>query len=125
MHVLIMEDDTFFQKFYSSKLTESGFQVTVASDGEEGLAKLAQSRPDLILLDIIMPKKDGFDVLKAISVDHSLRTIPILVFSTLGQEQDIQKAKALGAYDYVNKSLLDYNVLLTKVNQVVSMLKKS
>lgn len=125
MHVLIMEDDVFFQKFYSSKLTESGFQVTIASDGQEGLEKLAKVRPDLILLDIIMPKKDGFDVLKAITADKQLRSIPVLVFSTLGQEQDVQKAKALGAYDFVNKSLLDYNVLLTKVNKVVSMIQKS
>lgn len=113
MRILVMEDDVFFQKFYSTKLAEQGFQVSVAGDGEEGLQMLPQVNPNLILLDIIMPKKDGFEVLKTLAANKN--TIPIIVFSSLGQETDIEKAKSLGAADYINKSFYDFDILLSKI----------
>lgn len=118
MKILTVEDDHFFQKFYAEKLREQGFTVDVASDGEEGLQKAREFHPDLILLDIIMPKKDGFDVLTDISQDPQLKSIPVLVFSTLGLENDVQKALQLGARGFVNKSLLDFNALLTKIQEI-------
>ncbi len=121
MKILIIEDDKFFQNFYLIKLQEKGFQVDIASDGEEGLDKIKNNKPDLILLDIILPKKDGFEVLSSIANDNNLKNIPVLVFSTLGQESDIEKAKKLGAKDYVNKSFFDFDILF---NKIVSNLKK-
>lgn len=121
MKILVVEDDKFFQNFYSIKLKEKGFEVEIATDGEEGLNKLKASKPDLILLDIIMPKKDGFDFLKELSIDQINNKIPVVVFSTLGQEADIQKAKSLGARDYVNKSFFDFENLY---NKIVSYLQK-
>lgn len=115
MRVLIIEDDKFFQKFYASKLKEDGYDVQVASDGQEGL-KVAQAfLPNLILLDIIMPRTDGFEVLQQASTIEALNKIPILVFSTLGQEQDVEKAKKLGAVGYINKSFFDYDKLRKKI----------
>ena len=116
MKLLLIEDDIFFRRFYVEKLKEKGFDVAEADDGEQGLEKIESFKPDLIVLDIIMPKKDGFEVLKNLQNDSSLKKIPVLIFSTLGQEADVEKAKKLGAADYVNKSMFDFNELLTKIN---------
>lgn len=116
MKILIADDDNFFRNFYSTKLKENGFEVEIAEDGEEALAKAKVFLPDLILLDIIMPKKDGFSTLTDIKSDPQLATIPIIIFSTLGQETDIAKAKTLGASDYVNKSYFDFPNMLAKIN---------
>jgi len=119
MNILIVEDDVFFQKFYSTKLQEAGFKVDIASDGDEGLVKTRKVKPDLIILDIIMPKKDGFGFLEDISKDDELKKIPILVFSTLGQDNDVQKALNLGAVGYVNKTFFDFGNLKTKIEDAI------
>lgn len=114
--ILIVEDDAFFQKFYTTKLTEKGFEIFLAIDGEDALQKITEVKPDLVLLDIIMPKIDGFEVLTVIKENPETRNIPIIVFSSLGQEDDIKKAKALGAVDYMYKSFYDFDLLLSKIN---------
>ncbi len=119
MKILLIEDDTFFREFYAAKLKEEGMEIEIASDGEEGLDKAAKVKPDVILLDIIMPKKDGFEVLQAMSLNPALKKIPVIVFSTLGQESDVEKAKKLGATDYINKSFFDFEGLKTKIQAVV------
>lgn len=119
MHVLIADDDAFFRTFYESKLTETGFSVETAADGKQALEKAKQHIPDLILLDIIMPEKNGFEVLQELSNDPQLQKIPVLVFSSLGQEKDVAKAKELGAVDYVNKGTLDFESLLLKIFTVI------
>ncbi|OGK24975.1 hypothetical protein A2954_05280 [Candidatus Roizmanbacteria bacterium RIFCSPLOWO2_01_FULL_37_12] len=125
MKLLLIEDDIFFRRFYVEKLKEKGFVVEEADDGEQGLEKLKTFKPDLAVLDIIMPKKDGFEVLRSMQQDPTLKRIPVLVFSTLGQETDVEKAKSLGASDYVNKSLFDFNQLLAKINTLTKSNPKS
>lgn len=119
MKILLIEDDKFFQTFYSLKLKEAGFDVEVAVDGEEGIAKIQSYNPNLILLDLIMPKKNGFEVLLEKSKDTSIKSIPVIVFSTLGQDQDVKKAMGLGAIDYVNKTFFNFENLLNKINLVI------
>jgi len=119
MNILLAEDDQFFQNFYSRKLAEKGFVVEIAKDGVYELTKMQEKRPDIVLLDLIMPNKDGFDVLSEVSKNDILKGIPILVFSTLGQNADIEKAKSLGATDYVNKTFFDFDNLHTKILSVV------
>ena len=119
MKILLIEDDAFFQKFYATKLTEKGFEVFVASDGEKGLKMVSEVKPNVVLLDIIMPIMDGFEVLEALGKDENLKKIPVLVFSSLGQNQDVQKALKLGAVGYVNKSFYDLDTLLSKITQIV------
>ncbi|MBI5127791.1 response regulator [Candidatus Roizmanbacteria bacterium] len=119
MKVLIADDDVFFRNFYSTKLKENGFIVETASDGDEALEKIKVSKPDLILLDIIMPNKDGFLVLNDLRADQQLSMIPVIVFSTLGQEQDMEKAKTLGAKDYINKSYFDFPKMLEKIKEIM------
>lgn len=118
MKLLLIEDDTFYREFYSEKLKGEDMEVEVAQDGEEGLEKAAKIKPDLILLDIIMPKKDGFEVLQGLSENASLKKIPVIVFSTLGQESDVEKAKALGAVEYINKSFFDFDNLKAKIKAI-------
>lgn len=119
MHILLVDDDRFFQKFYTVKLRENGFTVDTASDGEEALEKIKTLNPELLLLDLIMPKKDGFEVLKALSADGTLLKIPVLVFSSLGQEKDVERAIKLGAKSVVNKSYFDFAGLLKQINDVI------
>lgn len=117
--ILLVEDDAFFQKFYAFKLAEIGYQVVNAVDGEDGILKLQQEMPNLVLLDLIMPKKDGFEVLTARQANPILLQIPVIVFSTLGQEEDVKRAIILGANDYINKSFFDFDSLLGKIQAFI------
>lgn len=119
MKLLLVEDDKFFQKFYAYKLKEQNFEIDLAGDGVEGLAKMQQNPPNLVLLDLIMPNKDGFELLTEKAQIPSIAGIPVIVFSTLGQEQDVERAKKLGAKEYVNKSFFDFETLLAKINAVI------
>lgn len=119
MKVLLVEDDAFFQKFYASKLGEQQYEVQTASNGDEGLTKAASFQPDIIILDIIMPQKNGFEFLAARAQDATLKKIPVIVFSTLGQEEDVKKAMSLGANDFVNKALFDFEAVKQKIQTMV------
>lgn len=118
MKILIAEDDTFFQKFYSSQLTQKGFDVDVAENGAIALEKLKKSKPDIIILDLIMPEKDGFEVLDSLKKDANLSKIPVLVFSTLGQDKDVELALKKGAKAHINKSFFDFDALVKKIHEV-------
>ncbi len=119
MKILLIDDDKFFQQFYSTKLAENKVEVEVAGDGEDGLMKMRSTKPDLVLLDLIMPKMDGFAVLAARSMDENLKKIPVIVFSTLGQEKDIRNAQQLGANGYINKGSFDFNSIVATINKVM------
>lgn len=115
MKILLIDDDVFFQKFYLEKLSERGFEVTSALDGQEGLEQMRTLSPNVVLLDLIMPVKDGFEVLQEVSKDEKLKKIPIIVFSTLGQPSDRQKAQSLGAKEFINKGYYDFEKLITRI----------
>lgn len=104
MKVLVAEDDQFLMNAYKVKLTKSGFEVVVASDGAEALEKLLSEKPDVMVLDLIMPKMDGFAVLEKIHSDEQFQGVPVIVASNLGQDDDIKKAKSLGAQHFIIKS---------------------
>lgn len=118
MRILLVEDDKFFREFYAFKLKEKNIEVGQAGDGEEALKIIPQFKPDIILLDLIMPKKDGFELLQDLSCDNLMSQIPVIVFSTLGQQKDIDRAKQLGAKGYVNKSFFDFDNLLKEILQL-------
>lgn len=117
--ILIIEDDQFFQKFYATKLAEKGYTTAVASNGQEGLDKIQSERPDLILLDLIMPEKDGFEVMKTIREKKLAVNTPILIFSTLSQQDDINQALQLGAIGYINKGVSDFEKSFAKISSLV------
>lgn len=114
--ILIAEDDKFLSNAYRVKLTKSGFTIEMASDGEEAIKKLATFTPDLIILDLVMPIKDGFAVLRELKANAQWKAIPVIVASNLGQKEDLNKAMSLGASDYLIKSDLHIEDLIGKIN---------
>jgi two-component system phosphate regulon response regulator PhoB/two-component system alkaline phosphatase synthesis response regulator PhoP len=117
--ILIGEDDKFLASAYRLKLTKVGFEIQIARDGEEVLKMLQTFTPDLILLDLVMPIKDGFAALEEIRANQSFKSIPILVASNLGQKEDIDRAMGLGANDFVVKSDLSLDELIKKINSML------
>ncbi len=103
-HILYVEDDKFLYTVMEKVLREGGFKVTLARDGEEALEILDSVTPDLILLDILLPKLDGFGVLEKIREDPAKKGIPVIVLSNLGSKIDIEKAKEFGVYKYFVKA---------------------
>ena len=109
MHILLTEDDVFLQRVYAQELRKAGHDVRCAHDGQQAIDMLKESIPDILILDIIMPGKTGFDVLKERSGHPKLAKVPAIMFSSLAQESDMEKAKQLGAVDYIVKSTMDGN----------------
>lgn len=102
--ILIVEDYRFLREAMGKKLKEDGFDVLEAVDGEEGLKKTKEEKPDLVLLDLVLPGIDGFDVLQKIKEDPLLTEVKVIVLSNLGQKEEIEKGMALGANDYLVKA---------------------
>lgn len=101
--ILYVEDESFFAQTISKKLTDHGFVVDVANDGNEGLAALKRSTYDLVLLDLILPELDGFQVLEHVKNDPQLSRVPVVVLSNLSADGDKQRAKELGAQQFYVK----------------------
>ncbi len=115
--VLLVEDDKFLSEMYVTKLTESGFDVETAADGEEGLRKIKEIKPDLILLDIVLPKKDGFEILTDLKKDAALKDIFVIALTNLGQKEEVEKGLKLGADDYVVKAHFTPTEVVAKVKK--------
>ena len=119
--VLVVEDDVYLSGAYKLKLTKLGFEVMTAGDGEEALAMLRDFQPDLILLDLIMPRKDGFETLEALKRNPVWRDIPVLVATNLSQKEDIDRAISLGADDYIVKTDTSMDDFMLKVKSVLKL----
>jgi CheY-like chemotaxis protein len=118
--VLLAEDDRFLRRAASAGLRQRGFTVLTAEDGEQALTVARAERPDLVLLDLIMPKLQGFEVLKALKRDPATTHIPVIVLSNLGQDQDMSQAMTLGAVAYFIKAHLSLHELVQKVTEVLA-----
>lgn len=116
--ILLADDEQFVLVAYKDGLENAGYQVTLAHDGEEALAAMRAVRPDLVLLDIIMPKLNGFEVLQAIQADPTLAGIPVAVFTNLSQLNDEQEARNLGAVDFIVKADVSLNDLLARIERL-------
>jgi len=117
--ILIAEDDHFLSFLLRGRLEKENFVVHQVTDGEEALSFLKTERPDLIILDLIMPKLSGFELLEIISIDPELNKIPLIVLSNLGQDEDIEKAKRLGAVEYFVKARTSIDDLVKTVRGYV------
>lgn len=106
--VMIVEDDEHISKVYEIKFAKAGIDTFLARDGEEAVAKIAVEKPDVVLLDLMLPKKDGFGVLEDIKKVPELAKIPVIILSNLGQKSDQDRALALGANEYLVK--VDYPI---------------
>lgn len=115
--ILMIEDDIFLRKIYRDQLTQAGFEFIEATNGVEGLHKVITDNPDLILLDLMLPLKNGFDVLEELRTNPKTKNIPVIVLSNLSQRSDIQEALNLGAQDYLIKTDIRISEVVNKVNE--------
>jgi len=117
--ILIIEDDKFLRELIAQKLSKEDYGVSEAIDGEEGLSKVKEEKPDLILLDLILPGIDGFEVLSQIKKDPALSLIPVIILSNLGQKEDVEKGRKLGAVDYLIKAHFTPGEIIEKIKNVL------
>jgi len=115
--VLVIEDEEPFAKLYGLKLNQEGIDAVLAFDGDEGLGKLLAEHFDLVLLDLMLPKHDGFWLLEERKKYTGIAKVPVIVLSNLGQKEDIMRAKGLGAVDYIVKSD-------SSIQQIIDMAKR-
>jgi len=115
--ILIVEDDEILMRALYLLFHKGEYTIASANDGETALNMTERLNPDIVLLDILMPKMNGFDYLRSIKSSPKLKDIPVIVLSNLGDKDDIEKAKALGAEDYFVKSNTDLSILFDKVKK--------
>ena len=117
--VLIVEDDAFLRKLLTDKFKNEGYSVESAEDGREALGKLEKNAPSIVLLDLLMPEVDGFQVLQAIRAKQSTKRLPVVVLSNLGEQEHVARAKALGADDYLIKAHLFLDEIVERVEDII------
>jgi CheY-like chemotaxis protein len=118
--ILLVEDDRFLRKAAETTLKQQGYTVITAADGEEALRVARSAPPDLILLDVIMPKLNGFQVLDALKKDPTMAHIPVIILSNLGQDRDVQQAMEAGATAYFIKADLSLQALVQRVGETLA-----
>lgn len=118
--ILVVEDDTFLANAYRVKLSKAGFEIVNAFDGVEAINQLQTFTPDLILLDLVMPKKDGFSTLQEIKGNEKWKHIPVIVASNLEQKEDVDKGLKLGASDFFVKTEFTLDTLVEKIKKILS-----
>lgn len=119
--ILIVEDDPVLQKTLQEFLVGEGFEVFSAGDGDEGVRTAIKEKPDLVLLDIILPKKNGYEVIKEIKANENTKKIPIVLLTNLGGIHDVEKALDLGATTYLIKSDYKLEEIVKKVKEILEM----
>ena len=122
--ILLVEDEEIMIDLLQKKLTKEGYEVSVARDGEEGLKLMREVKPALILLDIVMPKMGGFEVMEQMAKEPELRDIPVIVISNSGQPVELDKAQKLGAKDWLIKTEFDPQEVIEKVKKQVPPFEK-
>ncbi|MFZ2969654.1 MAG: response regulator [Minisyncoccia bacterium] len=120
--IMLIEDEEILSGLLKRKLEENGYEVTVAFDGEEGLGIMKKQKPDLVLLDIVMPKMGGFEVMEEMNrlPDLNLRNVPVIIVSNSGQPVEIGRAQKLGIRDYLIKTQFDAQEVVDKVKKILS-----
>ncbi len=122
--VLLIEDEEMLANMYEVKFKNEGFDLVKALDGAKGLELAKQEKPDFILLDIIMPKMDGFSVLKALKENDSTKHIPVILLTNLGQEEDVDRGNKLGAVGYLVKANITPSEVVSAVKKEIAKVGK-
>ena len=117
--ILLIEDDKFLRELMNKKLLTMGYDVVSASDGESGLVAIKESRPDVVLLDLILPGINGFEVLERAKKDPETAKVPVIILSNLGQSEDIEKGLKLGAKDFLVKAHFTPQEIITKFKSII------
>jgi len=121
--ILIIEDEEILLGLLQKKLKQEGYEVLIARDGKQGLRMMRKTKPDLILLDIVMPKMGGFEVMEEMGKDEDLKKIPVIIISNSGQPVELDKAKRLGAQDWLIKTEFGPQEVLDKVIKQIGKAK--
>ena len=116
--ILLIEDDKFLRKVIVRKLTTEGYEVVEAIDGERGIEATREEKPDLVILDLVLPEIDGFEVLATLKKDKDVFKIPVVVLSNLGDKENMERALKMGAADYLIKSSLEPSEILERINKI-------
>ena len=119
-NILLVEDDNFLIDIYTKQLSGAGFNVQVASDGEIAISKIVESNPDLVMLDIILPKMSGWDVLKKIREDLNLKDLKVIILSALSQKDDLDKGAMYGVIKYLPKTDFTPSQMAEEVKKILS-----
>jgi len=119
LNILIVEDDVFLADLYKTKFVLEGFKVNVAYDGEKGLEMASKNLPDIILLDLVLPKLSGFEILKAVKSSNKTKEIPVILLTNLSQKSDVEKGLKLGAADYLIKAHFMPSEVVEKIKKLV------
>ncbi|MFH1455263.1 MAG: response regulator [bacterium] len=121
--ILLVEDDNFLSELLSKKLVENGVIIIRAENGEEAI-KIVKSNPkfDLILLDLMLPKIGGFEVMEAINADEKIKGAPIIILSNLGQKNDVKKSVSLGAKKFLVKAILSPDEIVEEISDIIKQI---
>ena len=117
--ILVVEDDKFLRELLIRKLDSEKMDTVAAIDGSEAIAKAKEVSPKIILLDLILPSMDGFDVLKELKSDETTKDIPVIILSNLGQKEEVEKGLSLGAEDYLIKAHFTPDEIIAKIQKVI------
>jgi len=117
--ILVIEDDKFLRELIVRKLSDEKFEVLEAVDGEEGIKKIKEKKPDLVLLDLVLPGIDGFKVLSKIKENPNLASIPVIILSNLGQKEEIEKGLKMGATDFLIKAYFTPKEIIDKIKAIL------
>lgn len=117
--ILLVEDDPFLSEIYATKFEEGGFAVSILENGVLGIEKIKEQKPDIILLDIVMPKVDGFELLRMIKDDSEAVNIPVVILSNLGEQENVERGLALGAAAYLVKAHYTPTEVVAKVKSIL------
>lgn len=117
--ILLIEDDPFLIDIYTTKLKKAGFEVNSVTDGEEGFKKAKEKIPNLIVLDIVLPHIDGWEILKKIKADEKLKPVPVIILSNLGQKSEVEKGISLGATKYLIKAHYTPSQVVEEIKKVL------
>ena len=120
-YIFIIDDDPFITDMYLLRFKEDNFRIEVSRDGKEALQKIHKEIPDLVLLDIVMPVMDGFEVLKEIKSDSLLGSVKVVLLTNLGQKEDVERGMELGADGYIIKAHFTPSQVVAKVREILSM----
>lgn len=120
LSILLVEDDSFISGMYQTKLASLGYQVELVDNGEDATNRIAQDPlPDLVLLDVVLPKKDGFEILKELRSKDRTKELPVILLTNLGQKPDVERGIKLGADDYIIKAHYTPTEVVEKITQVL------
>ncbi len=117
--ILVVEDDKFLREMISRKLEKERYEVVQAVDGEKGETKIKEEKPDIILLDLVLPGIDGFELLERVKKDPDLKEIPVIILSNLGQKSEVEKGLELGAVDFLIKAHFTPAEIVKKIRETI------